>query len=111
MSDFEQASPEEAKKKTDLAKKITMPMLKGFLADSGLHDDKIVCQACGGHEFVIPVGDVIDDTAYPVAVTMPIPTKKGKGIWNFIAVCSKCSNTLFFNVGYMVTLLEKEGKL
>lgn len=111
MSDFEHPSPEEVRDKTNLARKITMPMLKEFLADSGFHDDKIICQACGGHEFVVPTGDVLDGVTYPVAVTMPIPTKKGQGIWSFIAVCSKCSNTLFFNVGYMVTRLEKAGKL
>lgn len=102
---------QEVKTKTDLAKMISMDMLKEFLSDAGFHDEKIVCASCGCKNFVIPAGDTIDGVTYPIAVTMPIPTKPGKGIWNFMAVCERCSNTLFYNVGYLVTVLEKAGKL
>lgn len=97
--------------RNEAARKINMEMFRDFLKDSGFNDDKIVCNACGHHEFVIPAGDVVDEIIHPVIVTMPIPNHAGKGIWNFIAVCEKCTNTLFFNVGVITKKLKDQGKL
>ncbi|EKK5502718.1 hypothetical protein O8H76_001049 [Enterobacter hormaechei] len=97
--------------RSEAARQINMDMFKEFLKDSGFNDEKIVCTACGNHDFVIPIGDDVDGVLYPVVVTMPIPNKAGKGVWNFIAVCEKCTNTLFFNVGVITNKLKDSGKL
>lgn len=102
---------ENHKEFNDYSRQINVEMFKEFLDDCGFHDEKIVCTACGNHDFAIPLGDNIDGVAYPVVVTMPIPYKAGKGVWNFIAICDRCANTLFFNVMYITKRLRDKGKL
>lgn len=96
---------------SELSRKITLKMLQDHLSDCGFSDEKIVCAACGHHEFMLPIGEVRDNEKYPCVVTMPIPFRSGKGIWSFIAICDKCSNTLFYNVMVITTRLQAKGVL
>ncbi|EGT4508917.1 hypothetical protein SM080_000719 [Cronobacter sakazakii] len=95
----------------DLSRSVTISMLQDHLAECGFEDDKIVCASCGHHEFVLPVGDERDGEKYPCIVTMPIPFRAGKGIWSFISICGKCSNTLFYNVMTITAKLKEKGVL
>lgn len=111
MESTDEKSSTKSAEQTHIAKNVTMAMFEQFLKTSGFNATEITCQACGHHTFVLPVGGAVGEVQYPMIVTMPMPQLAGKGIWNFIAVCENCSNTLFFNAGYMVKRMQEAGKL
>ncbi|WP_301210082.1 hypothetical protein [Yersinia sp. 22-579] len=93
----------------ELASKVTMKLLISYFEKTQSKDPEFLCPVCQHQSFTIPISS--SNEGLPLTVTFPIPNFDGKGIWNYMIICDKCSHTMFFNTWKVVQALKDSGEI